>query len=205
MTFREKVKRVFRSKSKSDGKPKIEYYRRHECPPSKFRGPFDREHQKSLAAWSFQGAMVERTRSLEISVSPCDTYKGSDDYSGPSDTDNSVSPDDGADVDPGSSNPEAPAESSPRAADSGSQSSTIVNPSSYNGSMMTLINEGSFYEIPEDSKDPKFFLKESIRYSSPLVHAISPAMTPCVMSARKDLPFAPEDLTRALIAVQVCA
>lgn len=71
--------------------------------------------------------------------------------------------------------------------------------------MMTLINEGSIYEIPEDSKDPKFFLKESIRYSSPLVHAISPAMTPCVMSARKDLPFAPEDLARALIAVQVCA
>lgn len=71
--------------------------------------------------------------------------------------------------------------------------------------MMTLINEGSIYEIPEDPKDPKFFLKESIRYSSPLVHAISPALTPCVMSARKDLPFAPEDLTRALIAVQVCA
>ncbi|CAG8905692.1 unnamed protein product [Penicillium egyptiacum] len=203
MAFREKVKRVFRSKSKNDGKPKIEYYRRHECPPSKFRGPFDRDHQKALAAWSFQGAMVERTRSLEISVSPCATC--SDDYSSPSDTDNSVSPDDGVDVDPASSNPEAPAESSPRAPESGSQSSTIVNPSSYNGSMMTLINEGSIYEIPEDSKEPKFFLKESIRYSSPLVRAISPAITPCVMSARKDLPFAPEDLTRALIAVQVCA
>lgn len=201
MTFREKVKRVFRS-SKNDGKPKVEYYRRHECPPSKFRGPFDRDHQKSLAAWSFQGAMVERTRSFETSVSPCATYEGSDSYSGPSDSDNSVSPDD---VDPATSNPEAPAESSPRGPDSGSQSSTVVDPSSYNGSMMTLINEGSIYEIPEDSKDPKFFLKESIRYSSPLVHAISPAMTPCVMSARKDLPFAPEDLARALIAVQVCA
>ncbi|KAJ5941851.1 hypothetical protein N7516_002019 [Penicillium verrucosum] len=201
MTFREKVKRVFRS-SKNDGKPKIEYYRRHECPPSKFRGPFDRAHQKSLAAWSFQGAMVERTRSFEISVSPCATYEGSGGYSGPSDSDNSVSPDD---VDPASSHQEAPAESSPRGPDSGSQSSTVVDPSSYNGSMMTLINEGSIYEIPEDPKDPKFFLKESIRYSSPLVHAISPAMTPCVMSARKDLPFAPEDLTRALIAVQVCA
>lgn len=103
------------------------------------------------------------------------------------------------------SHPEAPAESSPRGPDSGSQSSTVVDPASYNGSMMTLINEGSIYEIPEDSKDPKFFLKESIRYSSPLVHAISPALTPCVMSARKDLPFNPEDLARALIAVQVCA
>ncbi|CAI7599469.1 hypothetical protein PCG10_004722 [Penicillium crustosum] len=201
MTFREKVKRVFRS-SKKDGKPKIEYYRRHECPPSKFRGPFDRAHQKSLAAWSFQGAMVERTRSFEISVSPCATYEGCDGYSGPSDSDNSVSPDD---VDPATSHPEAPAESSPRGPDSGSQSSTVVDPASYNGSMMTLINEGSIYEIPEDSKDPKFFLKESIRYSSPLVHAISPALTPCVMSARKDLPFNPEDLARALIAVQVCA
>lgn len=201
MTFREKVKRVFRS-SKNDAKPKVEYYRRHECPPSKFRGPFDRAHQKSLAAWSFEGAMVERTRSFEISVSPCATYEGSDGYSGPSGSDNSVSPED--DVDP-ASHPQAPAESSPRGPDSGSQSSTVVDPSSYNGSMMTLINEGSIYEIPEDSKDSKFFLKESIRYSSPLVHAISPAMTPCVMSARKDLPFAPEDLTRALIAVQVCA
>lgn len=104
MTFREKVKRVFRS-SKNDGKPKIEYYRRHECPPSKFRGPFDRAHQKSLAAWSFQGAMVERTRSFEISVSPCATYEGSGGYSGPSDSDNSVSPDD---VDPGThSQPES--------------------------------------------------------------------------------------------------
>lgn len=101
MTFREKVKRVFRSNSKNDGKPKVEYYRRHECPPSKFRGPFDRAHQKSLAAWSFQGATVERTRSFEDSVSPYDTYKGSDGYSGPSDSDNSVSPDEGTDVDPG--------------------------------------------------------------------------------------------------------
>ena len=101
--------------------------------------------------------------------------------------------------------PEVPAESSPRAPNSGSQSSTIVNSSSYNGSMMTLTNEGSIYEIPEDVREPKFFLKESVRYSSPLVRAISPAMTPCVMSARKDLPFAPEDLARALIAIQVCA
>lgn len=98
MNFREKVKRVFRSRSKNDGKPKVEYYRRHECPPSKFRGPFDRAHQKSLAAWSFQGAMVERTRSFDDSVSPCTTFEVSDGYSGPSDTDFSVSPDN---VDPG--------------------------------------------------------------------------------------------------------
>ena len=75
MTFREKVKRVFRSKSdKSAGKPKIEYYRRHECPPSKFKGPFDRDHQKRLAAWSFAGATVEKDRACELSLSPCATY-----------------------------------------------------------------------------------------------------------------------------------
>jgi hypothetical protein len=95
---------------------------------------------------------------------------------------------------------EAPAESSPRAADSGSQSSTILNTSSYSGSMMTLLNDASIYEIPEDSKDSKFYFEESLRYTSPL-----PAMSPCVMSTRKHLPFAPEELARALIAVQLCA
>lgn len=232
MTFRERVKRVFRSKSdKNDGKPKIEYYRRHECPPSKFKGPFDPTHQKNLAAWSFAGATMERNRSIDLSLSPCATYEGYE-ASGPSDTD-SVSPDDGVDVDPGThfsalikkiipivetqsdlvffflvpSHAEAPAESSPRAIDSGSQSSTIINPSSYSGSTRTLLNETSIYEIPEDSKDSKFYLEveESIRYTSPLVRALSPALSPCVMSARKHLPFAPEDLTRALMAVQVCA
>ncbi|KAJ5476842.1 hypothetical protein N7475_002571 [Penicillium sp. IBT 31633x] len=206
MTFRERVKRVFRSKSdKNDGKPKIEYYRRHECPPSKFKGPFDPTHQKNLAAWSFAGATMERNRSIDLSLSPCATYEGYE-ASGPSDTD-SVSPDDGVDVDPVPSHAEAPAESSPRAIDSGSQSSTIINPSSYSGSTRTLLNETSIYEIPEDSKDSKFYLEveESIRYTSPLVRALSPALSPCVMSARKHLPFAPEDLTRALMAVQVCA
>ncbi|KAJ5779828.1 hypothetical protein N7457_007548 [Penicillium paradoxum] len=208
MTFRERVKRVFRSSSKNDGKPKIEYYRRSECPPSKFKGPFDRTHQKNLAAWSFSGAMVERTRSFDLSLSPCATYEGCEVYagcSGPSDTDESVSPEDGVDVDPAPSRPETPAESSPRGADSGSQSSTIINSSSYSGSVMTLLNEPSFYEIPDDSKDSKFYLEESVRYTSPLVRAMSPALSPCVMSARKHLPFAPEDLARALIAVQVCA
>jgi hypothetical protein len=89
MTFRERVKRVFRSKSDNgNGKPKVEYYRRSECPPSKFKGPFDREHQKRLAAWSFDGAMVEKRRSFEMSLSPYATYSGS--------PDESVSPDDSA-------------------------------------------------------------------------------------------------------------
>lgn len=65
--------------------------------------------------------------------------------------------------------------------------------------MMTLLPEISAYEIAED---PIALLKESIRYSSPIVRAMSPAPK----SPRgKHMPFAPEDLTRALAAVQVCA
>lgn len=193
MTFREKVKRVFRSKSdKSAGKPKIEYYRRHECPPSKFKGPFDRDHQKRLAAWSFAGATVEKDRACELSLSPCATYDLPSDSVAP----DAVDPADPAPEPVERVNPveESEPESSPRADDSGSQSSTILNPSSYSGSMRTLLNETSIYEIPEDIKDPKFYLKESVRYTSP-----------CILSARKQVPFNPEDLTRALIAVQVCA
>ncbi|CAG8358349.1 unnamed protein product [Penicillium salamii] len=189
MTFREKVKRVFRSSKSDTSKPKIEYYRRHECPPSKFKGPFDRDHQKRLAAWSFEGATVEKDRTFELSLSPCATY---DVPGSPSD---SVSPESihPADpVDPVSE--ESEPESSPRADDSGSQSSTVLNPSSYSGSMRTLLNENSIYEVPEDIKDPKAYLKETVRYTSP-----------CILSARKQVPFNPEDLTRALIAVQVCA
>ncbi|KAJ5138284.1 uncharacterized protein N7515_003132 [Penicillium bovifimosum] len=198
MTFRDTVKRVFRSKN--DGKPKVEYYRRHECPPSKFKGPFDRAHQKKLAAWSFGGAMIERTRSHELSLSPCATYAGYEGCTGPSDSDDSVSPDDEVDVDPVPVAQVAPAESSPRAADSGSQTSTMINASSYSGSTMTLWNDVSIYEIPEDSKESKYYFEESVRYTSPL-----PAMTPCVMSTRKHIPFAPEELARALVAVQLCA
>jgi hypothetical protein len=91
----------------------------------------------------------------------------------------------------------------------GSQSSTVVNSNSesYSGSMMTLLPEDhpvGPYEFPED---PIALLKESIRYTSPIVRAISPA-SPYPMSPRgkaKALPFAAEDLARALIAVQVCA
>lgn len=78
MPFRDRVKRVFhRSNSASNGnnngKPNIEYYRRHEVPPSKFRGPFDKEHQKRLAAWSFERAMADRPRSFDLDLSPCAT------------------------------------------------------------------------------------------------------------------------------------
>lgn len=88
MNLREKVKNAFNRpsnskglsfglghrKSKSTGTPiKIEYYKRHEVPPSKFKGPFDPEHQRRLAAWSFDGAMATRSRSIDLSLSPCTT------------------------------------------------------------------------------------------------------------------------------------
>ncbi|KAJ6114330.1 hypothetical protein N7486_000108 [Penicillium sp. IBT 16267x] len=203
MTFREKVKRVFHRSSNStsqlNGKPKIEYYRRHEVPPSKFKGPFDKEHQKRLAAWSFDRAMVERRRSLDLAISPSATY---DICPFDSDDTGDISPDDdGVAIDPAlSHSPVSPiSTNSSRPVNTGSQSSTIVNSDSYNGSMMTLLPEISVYEIPED---PIAQFKESIRYTSPIVRAMSPALK----SPRgKQLPFAPEDLTRALAAVQICA
>jgi hypothetical protein len=112
MPFRDTLKRVFhRSSSSKDlknGKPKVEYYRRHEIPPSKFRGPFDKEHQKRLAAWSFDGAMAERPRSFDdYSLSPCATYDLPDGPLGPldpldRDVTGDISPDDhGVPIDPG--------------------------------------------------------------------------------------------------------
>ncbi|KAJ5679881.1 hypothetical protein N7462_008125 [Penicillium macrosclerotiorum] len=215
MTFRDKVKRVFHRSSASrdcnNGRPKVEYYRRHEVPPSKFRGPFDKEHQKRLAAWSFDGAMAARERSLDLSLSPCATYDGPSPFDDSDDTGDISPDDDGVALDPAradfadsisSSVPDLVDSSRPTNA--GSQSSTIVNPESFSGSMMTLLPETSVsvYEIPED---PIAQLKESIRYTSPIVRALSPA-TPYAMSPRgKHQPFSPEDLTRALIAVQVCA
>lgn len=86
MPFRERVRRVFHrpsSSSSAEDKPKVQYYRRHEVPPSKFRGPFDKSHQKSLASWSFEGACVERSRSLDdLALSPCATNNLSDCYDG---------------------------------------------------------------------------------------------------------------------------
>lgn len=50
---------------------KLEYFHRNEVPRPKFRGPFDPEHQRHLAEWSFQAAMAPRPRSPDLSLSPC--------------------------------------------------------------------------------------------------------------------------------------
>ncbi|KAF3388740.1 hypothetical protein F1880_004486 [Penicillium rolfsii] len=218
MPLRDTFKRVFHrsssSKDMKNGKPKVEYYRRHEIPPSKFRGPFNKEHQKRLAAWSFDGAMAERSRaSDDLSLSPCATYDLPDGPFGPLDPldrhdAGDVSPDDdGVPIDPEFTDSDA---SVPELLDSsrptvGSQSSTIVNssPDSYSGSMMTLLPEEDHPIGPyELSEDPITLLKESIRYTSPIVRAMSPASPRPIKG--KTLPFSAEDLTRALNAVQVC-
>ncbi|KAJ5884676.1 hypothetical protein N7495_009186 [Penicillium taxi] len=231
MNFREKVRRVFHRSSNStssiNGRPQVEYYKKKEIPPSKFKGPFDKAHQKSLASWTFEGAMVERTRSLEqlslSPLSPCATLGA------PcvSDSDSEISPDDVPSV-PGMiqyyadlsfrnlwsdsnlvgivipvENPLEleldPLSAAPRANSSGSQSSTIVDSESYSASLMTLLPENSLIEATEDHIAQ---IKESMKYCSPIVRTI----TPVTMSPRgKCLPFSPEDLTRALAAVQVCA
>ncbi|KAE8359227.1 hypothetical protein BDV27DRAFT_162816, partial [Aspergillus caelatus] len=81
-----------------------------------------------------------------------------------------------------------------RQENSGSTSSTAYDPDSYSSSMMTLFDE----VIRQDSIAQ---LKETTRYTSPVVRAISP---PPLSPKGSYMPFAPEDLTRALNAVQIC-
>lgn len=75
MTFRDRVRKVFRrsssAKESSNGKPKVEYYRRGEVPRSKYRGPVDPEHRRQLYAWNFAAATVDRRRSFDLDLSPC--------------------------------------------------------------------------------------------------------------------------------------
>ncbi|KAB8234282.1 hypothetical protein ETB97_004443 [Aspergillus alliaceus] len=200
MSLRQKVRRVFRrssngSKSK-DNTIKIEYYRRHEIPPSKFKGPFDREHQKALAAWSFTEAQADRPRSPDLSLSPCATLP---DYLRPRVEEDDVAPDELPSVAPEDlSDTSATISDNERAQErqenSGSTSSTAYEADSYSSSMMTLFDEG----IRQNSIAQ---LKESIRYTSPVVRAISP---PPLSPKGSYMPFSPDDLTRALNAVQIC-
>jgi hypothetical protein len=73
MPFREKVKKAFRRNSDKppNNKPKIEYYRRGECPRSKYRGPVDPEHRRRLYDWTFAAATADRRRSFDLDLSPC--------------------------------------------------------------------------------------------------------------------------------------
>ncbi|BCR82700.1 uncharacterized protein ACHE_10102S [Aspergillus chevalieri] len=208
MPLRDRVKRVFRRSSLPAPKTnrngvKIEYYRRSEVPKSKFKGPFDPEHQKQLAAWSFQTAMAERPRSQDLSLSPCTSlpdYMRLPQQSRPQQNEE-IAPDQmteepapNADV-MDTSPTVTQVEDTQRQADGGSQSSTMVDPDSYSGSMMTL--------LPENHRDGSICnIKETIRYTSPVLRTASPPpMSP--KGAGTYMPFSPEDLTRALNAVQI--
>ncbi|KKZ68213.1 hypothetical protein EMCG_06104 [[Emmonsia] crescens] len=62
-------------KYRPNGKPKIELYKAHEVPRSKYRGPFDEAHIERLAAYSIPGAMLtaNRPRSMLSELSPTGT------------------------------------------------------------------------------------------------------------------------------------
>ncbi|PYI11685.1 hypothetical protein BO78DRAFT_99022 [Aspergillus sclerotiicarbonarius CBS 121057] len=205
MNFREKVRKVFRrsssgssSKSKGNG-IKIEYYKRHEIPRSKFKGPFDREHQRKLAAWSFGEAQAERPRTPDLCLSPCASipdylrshYEEDDDLA--PDQIPTAAPE--VDVTVASPSVHHDEYACGRQGDSGSSSSTAVEAESYSESMMTLYAD-------VDRVNSIAQLKETVRYTSPVVRAISP---PPLSPKGCYMPFSPEDLTRALNAVQICS
>ncbi|BDD63762.1 hypothetical protein MPDQ_007175 [Monascus purpureus] len=221
MPLRDKFKRVFgrpsnKSSSNSNGGNtnsngiKIEYYRRGEVPPSKFRGPFDREHQKRLAAWTFEGAMAARCRTPDIPLSPCTTHP--EVMRSPRENTNeppAVEVDEGA-VDPLdqavppdsmpvlmdiSGDGSGPSDSRPGTG-TGSRSSTAVDPDSLSSSLSTLVNNNNSLRVDSITQ-----IKESIRHTSPIVHAASPKFIP---PKESPLPFPPKDLSRALDAVRIC-
>ncbi|KAL5332725.1 hypothetical protein BJX70DRAFT_404304 [Aspergillus crustosus] len=200
MSLRDKLRKVFQKhKAKpSESGIKIEYYRRGEIPPTKFKGPFDREHQKSLAAWSFQQAQTERTRSIDLSLSPCTTLP---DY---------LTPPEAADATLDQLRPRIPgldlSNGVPAATyhdefiqdrqGTGSLSSaTAVDPESFSDSTMTL-----FLDPLDDGT--RINVKDSFHNTFSKVGATMP---PSMSTKGITMPIPPEDLTRALNAVQICS
>ncbi|KAF9886894.1 hypothetical protein FE257_011017 [Aspergillus nanangensis] len=196
MSFRQKVRKVFHrqssnAKSKDNG-IKIEYYKRHEIPRSKFKGPFDPEHQQRLASWSFGEAHAIRERSLDLSLSPCTSLPDYLRTSSPSDDDGDLAPDD---IPPGLEISLSDASASDEDRDNTSSSSTAVDSDeSHNGSLMTLLP--TILRVDSITQ-----IKESIRHTSPAIRIVSP---PPITPRGTYMPFSPEDLTRALNAVQIC-
>ncbi|OJJ02606.1 hypothetical protein ASPVEDRAFT_684657 [Aspergillus versicolor CBS 583.65] len=201
MSIREKVRKVFRGhKSKQSASGiKIEYYRRGEVPPSKFKGPFDKEHQKQLAAWSFEEAQKDRRRSLDLSLSPCTTLPDYVDSRGVADTalDQTRPRIPKRNLSHGAS-PAAYHDEfiQDRQATEGSLSSTTaVDPESFSDSTMTLFLD------PLD-EDPGLKGKNPVRNTSPIIRSVA---TPPLPAKGAPIPFAADDLTRALNAVQICS
>ncbi|KAL4973609.1 hypothetical protein BDW66DRAFT_161943 [Aspergillus desertorum] len=201
MSLRERLRKLLgknRCKS-SDSGIKIVYYRRGEIPPSKFKGPFDKEHQKRLAAWSFEKAQEDRPRSPDLCLSPCTTLP---DYPP------SAEVADGAQAPArpripevvNLSNEETPAAYhdefiQDRQATASLSSTTAVDPESFSDSTMTLFLD----PIDDDSATEA---KAPIRSTSPIVRS---GATSTLLRKGTPTSFAPSDLSQALNAVQICS
>jgi hypothetical protein len=222
MAFKDKFRKAFgRSSSekiKDNGcKSKIEYYRRGECPRSKYRGPVDPAHRRKLYEWNFAAATAERRRSFDLDLSPCTSLP--DTPGAGSEVEDEVAESDpeieqavpapvlcGGTiwlVQPGGNRREL---TLPRAgitvshhevAPSGSvdtDTSTAVGStlgSSY-GSSVTLKES---WDWPVARRDAMTALKDSLTYTVPVTRRIS--------APEKRCPFPLEDLSRALNAVQI--
>jgi hypothetical protein len=195
MTFRDRFRKAFHRSSSDkdkDAKPKIEYYRRGECPRSKYRGPVDPEHKRKLYDWNFATATEDRRRSFDLDLSPCTSL--------PEDPDNGHKSDDTSESEPevahmhvlGGSITVAHHEVAPSGSvDSASDSSTAVA-SSFGSSTLTLKES---WDWPLARRDALAPLKESIAWTAPLARRIS--------APERSLAVRPEDLSRALNAVRL--
>ncbi|KAL5044700.1 hypothetical protein BDW71DRAFT_97000 [Aspergillus fruticulosus] len=200
MSLRERLRKLLgRSRRRpSDSGIKIVYYRRGEIPPSKFKGPFDKEHQKRLAAWSFEKAQEDRPRSPDLCLSPCTTLP---DYP-PS---REVADEASAQARPRIPGVDLSNEATPaayhdefiqdRQATESLSSTTAVDPESFSDSTMTLFLDPLDDDSTTEAKAP-------IRTTSPVIRSGATSTLP-----RKGTPtpFAPNDLSQALNAVQICS
>ncbi|KAL3430090.1 hypothetical protein BDV09DRAFT_27644 [Aspergillus tetrazonus] len=200
MSVRAKLRKLLgRNRCKpSDSGIKIVYYRRGEIPPSKFKGPFDKDHQKRLAAWSFEKAQQGRPRSPDLCLSPCTTLP---DYPPSREVTNGAL---------GRARPRIPGvgfsnEATPaayhdefiqdRQATASLSSTTAVDPESFSDSTMTL-----FLDPLDDDSATK--AKAPIRSTSPVVRSGATSTLPGKGTPTQ---FAPNDLSQALNAVQICS
>ncbi|EEA25289.1 hypothetical protein TMatcc_006487 [Talaromyces marneffei ATCC 18224] len=203
MTFRERVKKAFRrnsDKDKNNDKPKIEYYRRGECPRSKYRGPVDPEHRRKLYDWNFEAATADRERSFELDLSPCTSLPDQprDDH----DSDTTT-------LDDGSEN-EPEVERAQHIQIIGSRSITVAHHEvALSGSFDTNSDQSTAvvsschssltlkesWDWPVTKRDALGSLKDTWAMMAPVTRRIS--------APEKCLPFDPQELSMALSAVRI--
>ncbi|KAH8689426.1 hypothetical protein BGW36DRAFT_308619 [Talaromyces proteolyticus] len=195
MPFRDRFKKAFRRPEKEkDTKPKIEYYRRGECPRSKYRGPVDPEHKRRLYDWNFADATADRRRSFDLDLSPCtslpDNADDDSDLTTDQESESEVAQKRMRSLMVAASITVAHHEVAPcGSVDSTSDSSTAVA-SSYGSSTLTLKES---WDWPLAKRDAMATLKESIALTTaPLARRIS----------APEKAFHPEQLRRALSSVR---